>query len=350
MAFNKTPSFLWKEKQLVSDRKRKKDSKKRMRRRPKYAFLKPRSGDQNYGSCPDKPDLEEVDLEEFNLRIQDLYKSLQLSDERINEIEQCTREQADSDIWNEERKFRITASVGHQAANLRKTTDNTATLNVLLGRSNFSTEDTLYGKDHEVEAKREYERVRGLPSGFVSASGVVVSREEGVLAASPDGFVGADGLLEIKCPSKWRDSDPKTWPRLLPPKKKRTGNDKPELKMTDPYFTQVVMQLHTTGRKWVDFFVWTTKGNFLQRIHRTEETQKLWEGLKTKLVEFWMKEVAPEIVDSRYLRGREYRCPKEREGNREKMKAKRYFTANLICGCCTYCFMIHDAKMIFVEL
>lgn len=322
--FGKKPSPLWKDKQAVSINKRVKETKKRSRRRPKYSFLKSSVGDQSYGSSPDKPDLEEVDEAEFQLRIDDLHKTLQLDDVRRHEVEETTRGQASSDVWFTERYSRITASVAHSIARLRPTTDNTATLNAVFGRSHFSTEDTIYGKEHEIDAIREYEKIRSLPTGFVKSAGLVVSSENGELASSPDGFVGEDGLLEVKCPSKWRDADPNLWPRLLPPKKKRTLDDEPKLKQSDPYFTQSLMQLFTTGRKWIDFFVWTPKGSFLQRIYRNEDTEKQWQGIKAKLVDFWREEMAPEIVDSRYIRGREYRCPREREESREKMKAKRY--------------------------
>lgn len=325
MAFNKPPSTLWKDKEQVTVNARNKQLKKHRRKRPRYAFLKSRTGDKNYGSHPIKPDLEDVDKNEMELKIIELFQSLQLDDARKKEVEELTRTQSNSDAWFNERFPRITASTAHLISRLQKTTDNTSVLNSVLGRSRFSTEATKYGHEHESDAVSSYEQIMGFPPGYVRPVGLLVSSENGILASSPDGLVGDDGLLEVKCPSNWREADLKLWPRLLPPKKQRKDSDQPRLRVSDPYYTQAVMQIYTTGRNWVDFFVWNPVSHFIQRIHRNEVNDRLWEDIKNKLIEFWKTEMAPELVDSRYLRGMEYRCPESRMLSRAKMNEKRYF-------------------------
>jgi len=76
--------------------------------------------------------------------------------------------------------------------------------------------------------------------------------------ASPDGLVGADGLLEIKCP------ETKTHIESLLSKK-----------IDGKYLTQMQWQMACTNRKWCDFVsfdprlpgleIWTT------RVHRDDE-------------------------------------------------------------------------------
>jgi hypothetical protein len=91
------------------------------------------------------------------------------------------------------------------------------------------------------------------------------------LGASPDGRVldrsseNPLGLLEIKCPYKFRD--------ILP---KDAANErdfclenvdgKLNLKINHPFYYQVQGQRAITQVEWCDFVVYTTKGMHVQRI------------------------------------------------------------------------------------
>lgn len=87
------------------------------------------------------------------------------------------------------------------------------------------------GKELEGEAVLYYEGVRELdttPIGFVT-------NDEGTIGASPDRFVGDDGLLELKVPAEHTHVG-----YLL-------------TKSVDAeYYPQVQGQLWVTGRKWLD--------------------------------------------------------------------------------------------------
>jgi len=73
------------------------------------------------------------------------------------------------------------------------------------------------------------------------------------------------------------------------------------------------MQLYVTERNWCDYVVWTPNGIFIERIDKSPETDVKWNSLKQKLEKFWIEDLAPELVDSRFERGyREYRCPPNR--------------------------------------
>jgi len=88
------------------------------------------------------------------------------------------------------------------------------------------------GKDLESEARLAYEFITG---NEVKQVGFCIS-DDGKYGCSPDGLIGDDGLLEIKCPSL-------------------AVHVEYLLKNTLPsdYFQQVQGQLLVTGRKWVDF-------------------------------------------------------------------------------------------------
>lgn len=104
---------------------------------------------------------------------------------------------------------------------------------------------TEWGNNHEAQALMEYERT---VQTFVEKA-YFVTHENGWLGASPDGYVGSDGLLEIKCPFSRRKDN------LF-----ISISDQPH------YFAQAQVQLFVTGRKWCHFFQWSPAGNKLETI------------------------------------------------------------------------------------
>lgn len=71
------------------------------------------------------------------------------------------------------------------------------------------------------------------------------------LGASPDGLIGNDGLIEIKCPYSLRDKNP------------------PEFKSIDyqtHYWAQIQIQLLVTGRQWCHFYQWSAHGYMLETV------------------------------------------------------------------------------------
>jgi len=89
-----------------------------------------------------------------------------------------------------------------------------------------------WGNDHEDEARTEYSRISG---NEVEEVGFVEPFEG--CHASPDGQIGADGLVEIKCPFKADN---------------HTGYVK-KGKAPKNYQFQMLHQLYCTRRKWCDF-------------------------------------------------------------------------------------------------
>ena len=99
------------------------------------------------------------------------------------------------------------------------------------------------------------------------------------VGASPDGLVGKDGLVEIKCPRDYN------YVRVLHTKK------------VDPkYDWQIQMQLLVTGRKWCDYVVFHENFNdlIIIRVKRDEDKiAKIEAGLKTgkELITKILKEI-----------------------------------------------------------
>lgn len=177
-----------------------------------------------------------------------------------------------SDEWFAARKGRLTGSMVGAALGLAPYQSKDDCLRALVRdmhgmltefEGNIATE---YGNNHEDDARRAYEMETGndvLPAPFVPY--------ENWSGASPDGYVGDDGLIEIKCPfGKRKDDEPQFDPIA----------DQPH------YYAQVQVQLHFTGREWCHFFQWAPKGYALERV----EYDPAWiaENLP-KLAAFWWK-------------------------------------------------------------
>ena len=68
-------------------------------------------------------------------------------------------------------------------------------------------ESVRYAKDKEAEAVAELSKLlteKGV--GRVEACGLFVDSDKSFLAASPDGVVGEDAVVEVKCPLSCADT------------------------------------------------------------------------------------------------------------------------------------------------
>jgi len=120
----------------------------------------------------------------------------------------------------------------------------------------FKSAAMQHGTDTEAEARTAYAFHADCDVaevGFVPHPTITMS------GASPDGLVGDDGLLELKCPNTSTHIE-----TLL-------GGKVPE-----KYVTQIMWQLACTGRKWCDFGSYDPRMPermrlFVKRIYRDDE-------------------------------------------------------------------------------
>lgn len=122
--------------------------------------------------------------------------------------------------------------------------------------SRYVTDAMQWGIEQEPNAKARYEEVTGsliIPCGFALHGDI------SFFGASPDGLIGDDGLIEVKCPTTTAYME---W---------MIGGVVPE-----QHKPQMLAQLAVTGRKWVDFFAFDPriKGrehqHFLRRFEPPE--------------------------------------------------------------------------------
>jgi putative phage-type endonuclease len=167
-----------------------------------------------------------------------------------------------SQEWLDIRKGKMTASHACEIGNNGKGLD-TCILNLMAEKYSrgekpqYSNEDMERGKELEDQARSLYAIENGAELkqvGFIEYSEFV--------GCSPDGLVGEDGGVEIKCPS-----DAVYFQHLL------NG----EKAIDSKYVWQIQMNLLITGRKWWDYVAYNPnfeKSIFIKRILPDEEVFK----------------------------------------------------------------------------
>ena len=166
-------------------------------------------------------------------------------------IEENTRGQSQCKLWHKERNKRITSSNFGKVVKLTNKCNMPKFLNNLLQPPTLGNVPAVkYGHKHESVALNAYAENQGKS---VVNAGLFVCKEYPFLAASPDGLVGTDCLVEVKCPyaAKEKPITSETVPYLS------EVSGKLDLDRNHDYYYQVQGQLMITGRKSCDFVVFT---------------------------------------------------------------------------------------------
>ena len=127
----------------------------------------------------------------------------------------------------------------------------------------YSNAAMQWGTDQEPLARAAYEAAKDV---LVDEVGFIVHPTIIAAGASPDGLVGDDGLIEIKCPNTATHID-----TLL------------SEKVPSKYNTQMQWQMACTGRKWCDFVSFDPRMPeglqlFIQRVDFDAEYVKMLEA------------------------------------------------------------------------
>jgi len=140
---------------------------------------------------------------------------------------------------------------------------------ILTGQSKpfFENDAMKWGTETEPQARAMY----SVNNNFADVKEVAFVEHNDQIGISPDGLVGDDGLLEVKCPN--------TTTQL-----KRALSDD----YSSDYKAQIQMQLWVTEREWCDFVSFDPRlecaaGYLQQRVIRDEEYIK---EMKTKVYAF----------------------------------------------------------------
>lgn len=116
-----------------------------------------------------------------------------------------------------------------------------------------------YGTENEPNGRWRYEVTTG---NLVTEAGFSLHPHIPWIGASPDGLVGSDGCIEIKCPFA----------------QEHYGD------VPIPYIAQCQTVMEVFDRDWCDFMSWIPDEVRVWRIHRSKE---FWQWAYPLLEEFW---------------------------------------------------------------
>jgi hypothetical protein len=190
-----------------------------------------------------------------------------ITSSEIEDIEKRTRGQASNQEWKNERLLRIHSSNFGKICKSTERRDLDKLAYSLMTASNLDGIAAIeHGRRYETQAVAKYAEETGCN---VTQCGTFVSLSHPFLAASPDGVVNENLLLEVKCPysARKRIITNVTVPYLV----KSSNSDVYELNHNHDYYYQVQGQLFATGRTACDFFVYTTNDYKVIRIEKDDD-------------------------------------------------------------------------------
>jgi hypothetical protein len=117
--------------------------------------------------------------------------------------------------------------------------------------------------------------------------------ESGILGATPDGLVGNDSLLEVKCPYTQRNLTIAEGAECGTFCLEKMEDGKFTLKKNHVYWHQVQGQLHLTNRRLCYFVVWTSKECVSIPIAKDDA----WKDNLEILKDFYYNQIFPKVVE-----------------------------------------------------
>jgi len=268
---------------------------------------KPTQSKRFTGADKDYGDLDELGCVELETSQEDLeakknyiLTNLKCNLQEIRELERNTIDQGKCDTWHKERKNRLTASNFGKVCKLRKSTPRTNTVKYILYAEDLTLRSPAmtYGIQYEPMAKEAFELKFNLN---VLPAGLFIDKQYNFLAGSPDGLVGDNDIVEIKCPHSSKDMTP--YEGVIAKKiKYLVLNDNGDLKLNKNhnYHYQVQGQLRVANKNSCYFVVWTPKDMFVERIMRDGDFWR--DKMETQLVDFYNNYLIKEIIDPKILK------------------------------------------------
>lgn len=184
-----------------------------------------------------------------------------------------------SDEWLQERAGKQTASRFHDVTALSKAgkplqARQDYMLQLVFERTAGAPKQSInsrsleWGAEVEAFAREAYELETG---NLVTSVGFLAHPAHDFIGGSPDGLVGNDGLIEIKCPHDEK-VHVRTWLEGMP----------------EAHRAQIQGNLFVTGRHWADFISYDPRQAEHLRLYvqRIERDQDYIDSLEKKLLQF----------------------------------------------------------------
>ncbi|KAL1453433.1 hypothetical protein WDU94_007573 [Cyamophila willieti] len=217
----------------------------------------------------------------------DILNALKVSNEDIVAIADRTKGQLDNYKWIEMRFGRLIAS---DFGPLLLASSNTkrapqSLFSKLVGTMTLEDMKNIqYRTNHIEEAIQTFETKLNVK---VTQTGIWLD-ETGMLAASPDGLLGEEAILEVKCPLKHSSSNAQ---QILSDKSYCFKDG--ELDKSHPYYHQIQGQLYILNRSMCYLLVFTPTDSIILEVHKDLE----WETNLDKLKEFYVERFLRKLME-----------------------------------------------------
>ncbi|XP_076685808.1 uncharacterized protein LOC143377889 [Andrena cerasifolii] len=238
--------------------------------------------------------------------------------DRRHAIEEETIGQAKNRRWLQHRSKLLTASNFGQVCRRRPDTLCGNVVKSIVYPKLISAPAVQCRKECEKIAREELKK----QYTDIAECGIFIDSCIPFLGASPDGIIGQEGIVEIKCTKSAESFTQEEAIEKVPAVRRMfTHKTVISMKETHHYFYQVQGQLHITDRKYCIVCVWTPKG--LKSI-KVERDDVFWKReMEPKLVQFYLECMLPEVMDSRHNRCMPIREPQFILTERAKEKPKK---------------------------
>ncbi|CAK1589570.1 unnamed protein product [Parnassius mnemosyne] len=259
---------------------------------------------KDYGEQSSKPDVSDDIL---NLMKETFISTLKKSEEERTRIERQTILQSESSEWLELRRSLLTASNFGKVIKMRPDTSCANIVKQLLYKININAAPMQHGREYEKKALQQLSTQEALD---IRPCGLYIDPEIPYLGATPDGIIDEETIVEVKCPItafKTGLEEAITKKKVNFWIKDKLGNLK--INKNHNWFYQVQGQLHVTRKAKCVFAVWFSESQPLKTevIYRDDDCFE--NKMKSKLCNFYLNCILPEILDPRHTRNMEIRNP-----------------------------------------
>ncbi|CAH2092627.1 unnamed protein product [Euphydryas editha] len=254
----------------------------------------------NYGPACSAPDMSSEQLDQAK---KDFLVRLKNLTEDKETIQKNTILQRHSSEWIDLRKKLVTASNFGAICKRQKYRSTAPLVKKILYTSNLAhVKSVAHGIENENQAIQQMALQENLT---IEPCGLFIDKKYCYIGATPDGLVGEDCLVEVKCPLTSFKTGINTAieaNKIQLFKYDKKSNTR-SINKNSNWFYQVQGQLHVTGRKECIFGIWSGDNQplLIERIYKDDKFWKI--NMEEKIVNFYLKALLPEIIDSRHTRG-----------------------------------------------
>ncbi|XP_050671428.1 uncharacterized protein LOC126969880 isoform X2 [Leptidea sinapis] len=254
----------------------------------------------DYGPACSLPDMSQ---KEYDKSKEHFLKNLETLTSDRHKVERSTILQRDSSEWLEIRKNIIIASNFGPICKRKDTLDTAPLVKNLLYKKNLAHLTSIaHGVEHEQQALLQLQQQENI---IIEPCGLFIDKEYPFIGATPDGLIGEDTIVEVKCPIT---AHKKGLSNCIQENKieilKYNINTKTAtVNKNSNWYYQIQGQLHVSERQQCLLAIWAGENENVY-IKFIEKDDLFWETkMKPKLIKFYMKCLLPEIIDSRNVRG-----------------------------------------------